>query len=168
MPNPKEPDLRIGFTGKETLSCRVVILIHLIRTRFDIDSNEFALVFRLDVRADITVVDFLPASSEFLFAVLRLYRWHCFPPDWVDLSLLLCSSCNMGFGIVAVLEHRHNRTQLLNCSFQLGNGITGQFFRFGQFVSIVKRFILEPFEAVDLEVSFSNFANMKTTPAIFW
>src|SRR5579871_587061 len=73
-----EPDLSVGDTREQALGSRVVVGIHLPRAGLNIDGNEFALIVRFDLWANIAFVDLAAASSELLFAITRLsYRHFC-------------------------------------------------------------------------------------------
>ena len=51
--------------------------------------------------------------------------------------------------------------------FKLRDRVGREFLRLGQFVGILDRFVLEPLEAVELELAFLDLADMEAAPSIF-
>jgi hypothetical protein len=75
-----KPDLCRGAASAESRDGGVVVGIQLIVARFNIDGDELAVVFGSKRGPYDTVEDLISASHDFLWAMLRAYRWHDYLP----------------------------------------------------------------------------------------
>ena len=72
--NANCPHLCVEVAGKKPVGCSQLVLINLIGSGFNVDNHELAFILRTDPWPDRSVVDFVAAAGEFLFAVSRF--WH--------------------------------------------------------------------------------------------
>jgi len=69
--------LCVEVAGKKPVGCSQLVLINLIGSGFNVDDHKLVVVLRTDPWPDLSVVDFVAATGEFLFAVSRF--WHAHP-----------------------------------------------------------------------------------------
>lgn len=67
---------------------------------------------------------------------------------------------------IPILQQRQHRVQFFDRAFQLADRIRGQILRRRQFVGVFKGLVLQPFEAVQLEVPLFDFRKGKAAPAV--
>src|SRR5438552_2095860 len=68
---------------------------------------------------------------------------------------------------VTVFEKCHDNVQLFDSGFKFADSIGYQLLRLRQFIAVFQRFILQPLESIELELSFLHFADVKFAPAVF-
>src|SRR5262245_20976219 len=67
---------------------------------------------------------------------------------------------------IAVFEDDEDGTQVFNGGAELFDGVRRQFLGFGQVVAVGQVFVLEPLEAVELEVALADLGDGELAPAI--
>src|ERR1022692_4817590 len=59
-----------------------------------------------------------------------------------------------------------NLVQLPDRALQFADGFTGQLVGVGEVVGVFERILLEPFEAVELELAFAHLGDLELAPAV--
>ena len=70
-------------------------------------------------------------------------------------------------GPIDIIKQRNNSRESFNSSLKFSYRIRREFLRFEQTITVVKRLVFEPFQAVNLVVSLLDLIDVEATPAVF-